>query len=85
MSADAEQSLVVSEVISLFCLSIYKLCDLTKFEEEGYGTRFVVREEELELGATPSSLEELAQKGGRPKVRIDKLLRDAAAKTSNRT
>lgn len=37
---------------------------------------------ELELGATPASLEELAAKGNRPKVRIDKLLRDAAEQMS---
>lgn len=62
--------------------TIKELRELTKLEEEGYGTRFVVDQGELDLGATPSSQEELAQKGGRPKVRIDKLLRDAAAKTS---
>ena len=64
--------------------TIKELRELTKLEEEGYGTRFVVDQGELDLGATSSSQEELAQKGGRPKVRIDKLLRDAAAKTSEK-
>ena len=59
--------------------TIKELRELTKLEEEGNGVKFVVDQDELDLGATPSTQEELAQKGGRPKVRIDKLLRDAAA------
>jgi hypothetical protein len=51
-------------------------------DDEGYGAKFVVNSEELDLSATPSSLEELSAKGARAKVRIDKLLRDAAAKAS---
>lgn len=62
--------------------TIKELRELTKLEEEGHGTKFVLREDELELGATDASKEELAQKGGRPKVRIDKLLREAASKAS---
>lgn len=62
--------------------TIKELRELTKLEEEGHGAKFVLREDELELGATDASKEELAQKGGRPKVRIDKLLREAATKAA---
>eukprot|EP00978_Attheya_sp_CCMP212_P011809 scaffold29344_cov58-Attheya_sp.AAC.1 len=48
---------------------------------EGHDTNFVVRKDELELGTTTSSIEELSSKGSRPKVRIDKLLRQAAEAT----
>lgn len=60
--------------------TIKELRELTKLEAEGYGASFVVKEDELDMGTTPSSLEELSAKGARPKVRIDKLLREAAAK-----
>lgn len=46
----------------------------------------MVNEYELDMGTTPASLEELSAEGARPKVRIDKLLREAATKpvsTSN--
>lgn len=39
-------------------------------------------EEELEAGTTESTKQELKGPGSRPKVRIDKLLRDAAASTA---
>ena len=42
----------------------------------------IVNEEELELGATSASQEELKAPGGRPKVRIDKLLRDVSTNTA---
>jgi hypothetical protein len=48
--------------------------------EDECGAGFHVRKDELEMGATPASLEEL--KSQRPKVRIDKLLRKAASKES---
>jgi hypothetical protein len=57
-----------------------ELRELTKLEEEGYRTKFIVREDELELGTTPASKEELDHQAARPKVRIDKLLREAASK-----
>lgn len=60
--------------------TIKELRELTKLDAEGHRASFVVREEELDMGATPSSLEELNAKGARPKVRIDKLLREAATK-----
>lgn len=47
--------------------------------EDECGVGFHVRQEELELGATPASLEEL--KSERPKVRINKLLQEAASQT----
>jgi adrenodoxin-NADP+ reductase len=52
---------------------------LTKLDKEGHGTSFIVKETELDMGATAASLEELNGSAARPKVRIDKLLRDAAA------
>jgi adrenodoxin-NADP+ reductase len=52
---------------------------LTKLDTEVYGTSFIVKGNELDMGATASSLEELNGPVARPKVRIDKLLRDAAA------
>jgi adrenodoxin-NADP+ reductase len=55
--------------------TIKELRELTKLKEEGFGASFVVSEEELEMGSTEASLEELAGPGGRPKGRIDKLLR----------
>ncbi|CAB9522373.1 Probable ferredoxin/ferredoxin--NADP reductase [Seminavis robusta] len=63
--------------------TIKELRELTKLQAEGHGAKFVVLEEELDLGETPASKQELEQKGSRPKVRINKLLRDAAAASSN--
>jgi adrenodoxin-NADP+ reductase len=59
--------------------TIKELRELKKLKEQGFGASFVVREEELEMGTTAASLEELAGPGGRPKGRMDKLLRSAAA------
>lgn len=60
--------------------TIKELRELTKLDAEGYGASFVVEEDELDMGTTPASKEELSAKGSRPKVRIDKLLREAATK-----
>jgi NADPH-dependent glutamate synthase beta chain and related oxidoreductases len=54
--------------------TIKELRELTKLDH----VDFVVKEKELNEGATLSSLEELKGGGARPKVRIDKLLRDVA-------
>jgi adrenodoxin-NADP+ reductase len=58
--------------------TIKELRELTKLESEGFGTSFIVLEDELELGATEASLAELSGPGGRSKGRIDKLLRSVA-------
>lgn len=66
--------------------TIKELRELTKLDAEGHDASFVVKEDELDMGNTLASQEELNTKGARPKVRIDKLLREAAAKpieTSN--
>jgi len=60
--------------------TIKELRELTKLKDAS----FVVDAAELDAGTTDASLEELNGPGSRPKVRIDKLLRDAAAKTSSR-
>jgi adrenodoxin-NADP+ reductase len=59
--------------------TIKELRELVKLEEEGFDTAFVVRNDELELGSTAATKEELAGAQGRPKARIDALLRQAAA------
>eukprot|EP00977_Amphora_coffeiformis_P018177 scaffold6271_cov171-Amphora_coffeaeformis.AAC.3 len=61
--------------------TIKELRELVKMEQEGYDTSFIVRENELDLGTTEASLTELNGPGGRPRVRIDKLLREAATNT----
>eukprot|EP00522_Entomoneis_paludosa_P009684 CAMPEP_0172448278 /NCGR_PEP_ID=MMETSP1065-20121228/7318_1 /TAXON_ID=265537 /ORGANISM="Amphiprora paludosa, Strain CCMP125" /LENGTH=536 /DNA_ID=CAMNT_0013199723 /DNA_START=44 /DNA_END=1654 /DNA_ORIENTATION=+ len=58
--------------------TIKELRELVQLKEEGFETSFVVREDELDLGSTPASIEELESAGGRPKQRINKLLRKAA-------
>lgn len=66
--------------------TIKELRELTKLEKEGHGARFVVRGEDLDAGTTDASREELEGPGARPRVRIDKLLRDqskAAAASSS--
>ena len=63
--------------------TIKELRELSKLYKEGYDTDFLVRLDELELGATVSTLEELQMKTARPKVRIDKLLRDIATTPPN--
>ncbi|KAL7516208.1 hypothetical protein ACHAWX_001250 [Stephanocyclus meneghinianus] len=59
--------------------TIKELRELTKLRQEGYGVAFRVRREELDMGMTESSLRELQLASGRPKTRIDALLREAAA------
>jgi adrenodoxin-NADP+ reductase len=59
--------------------TIKELRELTKLEAEGHETSFIVKKDELDMGSTPASEKELNAKGARPKVRIDKLLREAAA------
>lgn len=54
--------------------TIKELRELTKLDH----VDFVVGEKELDEGMTTSSMEELKGDGARPKVRIDKLLRDVA-------
>mmetsp|Transcript_12330 Transcript_12330/g.16149 ORF Transcript_12330/g.16149 Transcript_12330/m.16149 type:complete len:584 (-) Transcript_12330:469-2220(-) len=61
--------------------TIKELRELVQLDDEGHDTCFVVRTDELEMGATEASLQELEGPGGRPKKRIDKLLRKASGKT----
>jgi adrenodoxin-NADP+ reductase len=64
--------------------TIKELRELTRLEDDGYNTAFLVREDELGMCAsTPASQEELNGPSGRPKGRIDKLLRDVATKAPN--
>lgn len=58
--------------------TIKELRELTKLEGDGHDVSFLVREDELDMGTTQASLEELNAPGARPKIRIDKLLRNAA-------
>lgn len=60
--------------------TIKELRELVRLEEEGHDTSFVVREDELDMGATAASLEELNGPHGRPKKRINQLLRESASK-----
>lgn len=59
--------------------TIKELRELVKLKQEGFDASFIVREDELDLGTTEASLAELNGPGGRPRVRIDKLLREASA------
>jgi adrenodoxin-NADP+ reductase len=63
--------------------TIKELRELTKLDEEGTGCPLMVRTDELNLGATAASLEEL--KAHRPKQRMDKLLRQHAAISTTTT
>ena len=65
--------------------TIKEIRELVNLQEDGFGTMFIVREDELDLGATPPSLDELEATGGRPKQRINKLLRKTAATESTET
>lgn len=60
-----------------------ELRELVRLQQDGYDTSFVVREDELNLGTTEASLAELKGPGGRPRVRMDKLLREAATAAAN--
>lgn len=59
--------------------TIKEVRELVKLEKEGHNASFIVRADELDMGATSSSQSELIGPQGRPKTRIDKLLRKAAA------
>ena len=60
--------------------TIKEVRELVNLEDEGHDTCFVVRTDELDMGATSASQSELMGPQGRPKTRIDSLLRKAAAK-----
>jgi len=60
--------------------TIKELRELVNLYKDGHDASFRVSQEELDLGNTSSSKEELGSRASRPKIRIDKLLRDAAAK-----
>jgi hypothetical protein len=60
--------------------TIKELRELINLQAEGHDTSFIVRADELDQGMTPASQQELNGPHGRPRVRIDKLLREAAAR-----
>jgi adrenodoxin-NADP+ reductase len=62
--------------------TIKEVRELINLEKEGCSAEFHVSEKELELGTTEASKAELAGPQGRPRQRIDKLLRDVATTTS---
>ncbi len=62
---------------------VQELRELTKLKDEGHDASFVVRKEELDLGMTESSTTELKGPSGRPKTRIEKLLRESATSSSS--
>ena len=59
--------------------TIKEIRELTKLKKEGLDVSFRVSQEELQMGMTEASMAELEGPAARPKKRIDKLLRDAAA------
>ena len=60
--------------------TIRELRELTKLKD----TRFIIRQDELDLGSTPASMKEI--ENSRPRKRIDKLLQDSVKDHStNRT
>jgi hypothetical protein len=61
------------------CIPSKELRELTKLKKEGYNASFHVRQDELDMGMTESSKQELKGAHGRPKTRIDALLRDVAS------
>ena len=58
--------------------TIKELRELVKLEEEGHAAAFVIRNDELDLGLTDASNDELTGPQGRPRSRINTLLREAA-------
>lgn len=64
-------------------IPLQELRELTKLKKEGYDASFFVRQDELDMGMTESSIQELKAPSGRPKKRIDALLHDAAAQASH--
>jgi adrenodoxin-NADP+ reductase len=61
--------------------TIKELRELTKLE----CADFIVHQQDLDNGKTEESIQELNSEGARPKVRIDKLLEDAASKCLQQT
>jgi len=59
--------------------TIKEIRELTKLKKDGLDVLFRVSQEELDMGMTEASLSELEGPTARPKKRIDKLLREAAA------
>lgn len=59
--------------------TIKEIRELTKLKKEGLDISFRVSQEDLDMGMTEASMAELEGPAARPKKRIDKLLRDAAA------
>ena len=60
--------------------TIKEVRELVNLEKEGYDVSFVVRNDELDMcTATTATQEELNGPNGRPKTRVDKLLRTAAS------
>jgi adrenodoxin-NADP+ reductase len=59
--------------------TIKELRELTKLDEEGHQASFFVSQDELDMGTTDSSVQELQAPSGRPKTRIDDLLRRVAS------
>ena len=59
--------------------TIKEIRELTKLKKDGLGVLFRVSQEELDMGMTEASFSELEGPTARPKKRIDKLLREAAA------
>lgn len=70
----------VVEDISKEPLQLKKYESWSIYTKKGFEVSFVVCQDELDLEAIPESLEELKGAGGRPKQRIDTLLRQVAAK-----
>jgi adrenodoxin-NADP+ reductase len=62
--------------------TIKEVRELVKLKDEGYETDFVVQPEELDLGMSTASKQELAGAAGRPRQRIDTLLREASARAA---
>jgi len=62
--------------------TIKEVRELVKLQQEGHDTEFVVRDDELDMGRTEASLEEL--KNSRPKSRIDKLLRESTSRSNGK-
>jgi adrenodoxin-NADP+ reductase len=58
--------------------TIKELRELTKLESDGFDAFLSVRSDELDLGATEASKFELDAANGRPRKRIDQLLRESA-------
>jgi adrenodoxin-NADP+ reductase len=58
--------------------TIKELRELTKLREDGFGVSFHVRKDEMDLGWTAASQQELDGPAGRPKKRIHELLKEIA-------